>query len=1044
MSSSWLKDFTAPGSEYRGKPFWAWNGKLEPEELRRQIRHMRRMGLGGFFMHSRVGLDTAYLSDDWFRCVDACVEEARALGMEAWMYDEDRWPSGAAGGLVTKNPAYRMRHLTYQILKPGDRPEDRGEVIAVFAARLEGEKAASVRQLPKEGNHKAEKGESLLVFSVKVQGESSWYNGQTYLDTMNPEAVREFIKVTHEAYRKNNGGEFGKTIPGMFTDEPNYAHFYWNGTKGAPQYPWTGKLPEVFRKRYGYDLLEHLPELAFDVEGTSFHKIRHNYFDCITHLFVDSFMRQNGEWCEKNGIAFTGHVNAEDTLTSQSSSVGSCMRCYEHMQAPGMDLLTSRWRVYDTAKQVSSAARQFGNKWRLTETYGCTGWDFPFSGHKALGDWQAALGINLRCQHLSWYTMEGQAKRDYPAGIFYQSPWWDSYVKVEDYFARIHSVMTRGEEVRDLLVIHPVESLWIETGYGERPATAKLNEMFIDLRDSLLTANIDFDYGDEELLSRHASVTAAGGKPLLRMGKATYRAVIVPPLKTIRRSTLELLQKFRAKGGVVVFAGKCPELVDAEPCADAKAFSRECLSAPAKGDKLPQAVETACRLVSIKDKDGKEIDATLHLLREDKDAYYLFVVNTGHAFRRETNAARIYIESAVENRTLSFPEAVVDLACEAKGKPLELNPETGEIFAAEAKSGKDGWKIKTSFPALGSRLFIFPRQADNTEYPVCPKLKDARAQLLKPKNWTPVLSEPNVLVLDRPAYKVANGGWQKSEEVLRVDFAVRDKLEIARRGGAMVQPWAQTDKADGKTTEVSLRYSFDVAALPSGELALAVERPELYSISVNGTNLDTDTVSGWWVDRSLKKIPLDPNLLRSGENELTLTCQYGKQHPGFEIIYLLGDFGVKVDGTDLSLTKPVLSLKIGDWVKQGLPFYSGSLAYAAEFSVRRDKGEKVYLRLNKWRGVAVRVWVNGRDAGVIAWEPSELEITSLLDGEKAEVRIEILGHRRNSHGPLHHAEKWPMWTGPAEYITTGEQWTDDYQLVPCGLLQAPELIWRKS
>ena len=91
------------------------------------------------------------------------------------------------------------------------------------------------------------------------------------------------------------------------------------------------------------------------------------------------------------------------------------MRFYEHMQAPGMDLLTERWRIYDTAKQVSSVARQFGRKWRLTETYGCTGWDFPFAGHKALGDWQTALGINLRCQHLYWYTMKGEAKRDYPA-----------------------------------------------------------------------------------------------------------------------------------------------------------------------------------------------------------------------------------------------------------------------------------------------------------------------------------------------------------------------------------------------------------------------------------------------------------------------------------------------------------------------------------------------------------------------------------------------------------------------------------------------------
>ncbi len=114
----------------------------------------------------------------------------------------------------------------------------------------------------------------------------------------------------------------------------------------------------------------------------------------------------------------------EDTLSQQTAVVGSAMRFYEHMQLPGMDLLTERWRAYTTAKQVSSAGRQFGLRTRLTETYGCTGWDFPFAGHKALGDWQAALGINLRCQHLAWYTMEAEAKRDYPAAISWQSPWW--------------------------------------------------------------------------------------------------------------------------------------------------------------------------------------------------------------------------------------------------------------------------------------------------------------------------------------------------------------------------------------------------------------------------------------------------------------------------------------------------------------------------------------------------------------------------------------------------------------------------------------------
>lgn len=76
MNKKFIQNYISPGHEYRGKPFWAWNGKLEIEELRRQVRIFKEMGFGGFFMHSRIGLATEYLSEEWFKCVDACINEA--------------------------------------------------------------------------------------------------------------------------------------------------------------------------------------------------------------------------------------------------------------------------------------------------------------------------------------------------------------------------------------------------------------------------------------------------------------------------------------------------------------------------------------------------------------------------------------------------------------------------------------------------------------------------------------------------------------------------------------------------------------------------------------------------------------------------------------------------------------------------------------------------------------------------------------------------------------------------------------------------------
>ncbi len=1039
------QEFENPGSSFRGAPFWAWNGKMEPEELRRQVRLMKEMGLGGFFMHSRVGLDTPYLSDEWFDCVRACCEEAKKLGMKAWLYDEDRWPSGAAGGLVTRDPKYRARSLVMEKLSDPRKLKWTKNTVAVFTAKVEGFSAANVHRIPKKKPARLSPGESLLVFSVKIQENSSWYNGYTYLDTLSPEAVRQFIKVTHEVYKKEVGSRFGKSVPGIFSDEPNHNNMLledWEKT-GSVSVPWTDKLPAAFKNRYGYDLLNHLPEIFLDVNGQSVTQPRYHFHDCVTHLFVNSFSRQIGEWCEQNSLLFTGHVLEEDTISRQTNMVGSCMRFYEYMQAPGMDLLTEYWRIFTVAKQVSSVARQFGRKWRLTETYGCTGWDFPFSGHKALGDWQVALGINLRCQHLAWYTMLGEAKRDYPASISYQSPWWKLYSRVEDYFGRTNAVMTQGEEVRDLLVIHPVESMWLlfRADWRENQEVEKQDRIFWKLSDTLLAGHLDFDYGDEDILSRHGRIVKKGGVPNFVIGHASYQSVLAPPMLTMRRTTLELLKRFHKAGGHVTFAGEPPAYIDAVPSTEVKDFAADCQKAPTAGPELVSVLGKNCRRISITGRDGKELGPVLYLLREDKDAFYLFVCNAGQDF---ANSERhIQQEIRVRERNLAFPEVIVRGVPGWQYAPLELNPETGEIVTADTRQTPNGYLIRTSLPKLGSRLFLIPKKPLSTKANPRIHLKEDSRSILDGQDWEVRLSEPNVLPLDRPRLKIADGEWQPENEVLRTDKIIRDSLRLPHRGGAMVQPWAQNKNPRLKSIPVSLLYNFEATATPNGKMLLALEKPRLFRINLNGTPVSVDAECGWWVDRSLRTIPIDSALIRPGENEILLECAYNEKHPGLEIIYLLGDFGAEAVGTRLSLTAPVRSLKLGDWTEQGLPFYSGSVSYLRKIQPVVPEGGRLFIRIPDYRGVAIRILVDGQEAGVRAWEPYEIDITDFVPGQKeVTLAIEIIGHRRNSHGPLHLAGKEPLWFGPAQYATEGKEWQEEYQLVSCGLMAAPEIVVR--
>lgn len=1057
MQTEVSEKFLTPGSAYRGKPFWAWNGKLDPKELRRQIRVMHEMGLGGFFMHSRVGLDTAYLSDDWFECIGACIDEAKKLNMEAWLYDEDRWPSGAAGGLVTKNPKYRAQYLAlYQYDAPSDFSWTK-ETLAAFTAKVKDHEAFDVKRL---ANGKSPKtlatGETILAFVIEHDPCSNWFNGQTYLDTMSHEAVREFIKVTHKEYEKRFGKELGKTVPGIFTDEPCHGAVmgdHGGSGNAVSVIPWTSAFPKHFKKRYGGDVLDHLPEIFFDVDGIAVSRARWQYHDCKTFLFVDAFARQVGDWCDKTGMLFTGHLYAEDSPRSQAQMLGCAMRSYEYMQAPGMDVLTEHWNAYGIAKGVSSAARQFGRRWRLTETDGCTGWDFSFDGRKRLGDWQAALGINLRCQHLAWYTMDSQAKRDFPASISYQSPWWRQYKKVEDYFARLNVIGTTGQEIRDILVLFPVESSWVRynlfTAQGKNydardhagrvlPSLGMIDQSLADVILTLLGYDLDFDLGDEDIMSRHSRVSKGKKGVRLHVGKADYKAVIVPPLATMRSSTLELLRAFRDAGGSVIFTGDPAPYLDAMPSDEVAAFAEKCPSVEAVGPQLSEALK-AFRRVSIKDKENKGVKGALHLLREDKSAFYFFLCHQGDSQRHSKFSAEKHLCETVRVQGAHDFPVTVQLGIETFGAPEEWDLETGERTLADARyTKKDGWTLKTELPTYTGRVFVFPKKKSADNLAKRPGERVYSINSITKKAWNIVLNEPNVLVFNWADY-VIDGKNKGHDEILQIDAAVRKELGVKPRGGAMMQPWAREKKPREETIPVRLAYSFETKAIPSGELCLGIEHPERFRMTLNGQSLSADADMGWWTDLSLRRIPIDPAMLRLGRNVIELETDYTESH-GLESVYLLGNFGATVKGLDKTIIEPTTMLAIGDWVKQGLPFYSGSVVYRTSMMLKKPgAGRRLLLRTPGYCGVAVRVLVDGMEAGIAAWAPNEVDLTTFADGKRHELGIELLGHRRNSHGPFHLKTLWPGWTGPGQFITVEQKC---YGLVPCGLIADPQLVVR--
>lgn len=1038
MNAQIYQQFRNPSNQYRGKLFSMWNGKVEKEELRRQIRMSKQRGFGGFQMFVGVGLEIPYLSDKWFEVIKACCDEAEKNDVEFWLSDEDRWPSGAAGGIVTKDPRFRQKRLQMDIMAP----KEFGwadDILCAFTAKIEGKNATEVKKImPGQDAIRESDDKSVLVFRMVEVAQSNQFNGQTYLDTLSYDAVKQYITVTHEQYKKRLGSLFGKVIKGIFTDEPyhestceplGFWHFHKLAKPTSVQIPWTPSLPEVFLERYGYDILEKIPAVIFDIDGQKINQARHHYHDCKTFLFVDAYARQIGQWCGKNGILYTGHILHETPISAQASTVGSAMRFYEHMQAPGIDCLTDRHTVtnyraeYDTPKQCASVQNQCGKEWMLSELYGCTGWDFSFEGNKAVGDWQAALGVNLR-NVMSWYTMADKAKRDYPCSICYQSPGWEKYNGVEDYFARVNVLMTKGSAVRRLLVIHPIESMWqvIKRDWRNTEEYKKLDTRMMDLGKWLLESQVDFDYGDEELLSRLASVRQKDGKAEFVVGKAAYDVILFPPMLTVRQTTLSIVNKFAKAGGKVVFSGPVPEYVDAKPGAAALELAKQCIKTKFDRAEIIEAVEST-RKISISAPDGGSPQAILYMLREDEARNrYLFLCNTD----RKNQYQNIKIK--------------IRYACPA---PEEWDAVTGQAYLADFTQDGDNIIIKTSFAPSGSRLFVLPSKASK-KLSARPKLTTVRKEKLD-ELWEYALTEPNVVVLDTPRYRINNNQWNGPAEILRIDHKVRDTIEVPRREAVAVQPWAREEKPQSKSGHVELLFEFDIIKIPDSPVSLAIEQPGRFVVRLNGSPVKTEGHSEWWTDKVIRRIPLEMSKLKKGTNTLGLAIDY-TETDGLEMIFLLGDFGVELVGNKPTITKLPARLHVGDWVKQSLPFYSGAVRYETSISKELSENSRVFLELPEFAGTCVCVSVNDKPVKALGWPPYEADITESLGNGPNKLAIEVFSHRRNSFGPLHIVGEGPRpgWTGRGEFVTEGEYWQDAYHLVPCGLLKTPILSYRTN
>jgi hypothetical protein len=1004
-----LERLSSPPASRRPIPFWSWNDKLAPAFLADQAAQMAERGEGGFFMHARGGLETEYLSDEWMTCIKVGIAAARKNGTEAWAYDEEGWPSGFAGGRVPAlGEKYHGRWLSLE--------SSGGELLRRF-----GDRAVYVHRNP------------------------------NYIDVLSADAVKAFIAETHERYRTSLGSDFS-FLKGFFTDEPRLS-----GSIDRDM-PWSPLLPEFFREEYGYELEENLLALFFPEPGHE--ALRYDFWRLVSRLFVSSFMAQIHEWCVRSGCELTGHVMMEESVYVQMANTGGVMPFYEHMDMPGIDWLRRGIGSPIVPKQLGSVAAQLGKSRAITESFALCGWDASPEELRWIAHWQFVNGVNMLCQHLSAYSIRGFRKRDYPPSLFYQQPWWDKYGSFNDYIARLGLFLSEGKSAAHVLLIHPIRSGWVlYDGQSYGLDMRELDANFVRAAEWLSGGHIEYHMGDETIIEAHGS---ADGRELV-VGECRYNAVVLPAMRCVASSTLELLLEFSAAGGDIVSIGELPSLVDGRPSARLSelrkaARSVDFLSASARAA-LPAmaALSPSVRRTGDGSK-AEEIGAVHIAVRDCGKRKLVFLANLD----RESGYGAV----------VELPWGGRVSRCDLEYCSLEtLNAAPA---SAEGVAPGSAWRtIEIELPPMGAQCLVVDTDTAQT-LPADPAAiarpsKPVEPLIIRPEadwEWEIDECDLNAVTLDECEYRMDGGQWLPPKSVI----AIQAELLALRRA-----------------CEVSLRFVFD-SELPDRQepLFLVIERPEDFLIELNGKAVPV-VDRGPWKDRSFRKIDIT-SFAQRGRNVLVLSRKFYQSPRVYEVlygegvyeteknkltydvelesVYLLGDFSVRSRSPFTSgernsihtegpfvLGESVARITSGDLTSRGFAFFSGKISLSRDLGPLKRDGRRIIIDLGHPRAAMVELSLNGKRAALLSWAPFRVDLTDALGEGENRLEILLYSSNRNLLGPHHHSDGESYKVGPdsftgkwswAEKATeafpatdeerTKDYWQGGYSFVTFGLI----------
>jgi len=965
-------EFIDPSAKYRTVPFAVWNGEVTHEKIDRQITELKQSGVGGIFIHPRWGMITEYLDSAWYELVEYTVKSGEEMGLNVWLYDENTFPSGFAGGHVAEQMTDAYQHgqalveVKQNILTPGinttytrvlmkNRTDDSFVDITEQVSDFEG----------KPGEY--------YLYENKAYFPSARYGGYSYVDLIYPGVTEKFIEVTMPGYEQTVGEYFGNSVPGIFTDEPNIKPPSGDGIRYTPD------LFEQFERRWGYKLDENLPSLFNEIGN--WRRVRHNYYQILLQLFIDRWAKPWYNYTEEQNLKWTGHYWEHGWPNPQHG--GDNMAMYAWHQVPGIDMLFNtqeerpdQFGNVRAVKELISVANQMGYQRTLSETYGAAGWEIRFEDLKRLGDWQHTLGVNLMNQHLAYMDIIGDRKHDFPQSFSSHNAWWKHYKVLNDYFGRLCAALASGDQINKVLVIEPTTSAWMYYVPGEENVVMNnIGDRFDSWIRYIEKNQVEYDLGCENIIKDHGSVE----DDLFVINQRKYNVVILPPgTESLDLATWELLKKYIDNGGIVYSVVNFPKFIDGAESADYKTYAeiykinwRHLKNA----EEIPANWYLSEEFVMVDPASIKGLLYHQHRILDDGEV--LFLSN----FDENENAAGTF---------------------RAKGKDvLYMDLFDGSIYKYPHQ--KQGQLLEVTFDITphGSMLFFIPDKEmdfDTYQQPAVIKEQIAGTGEIKVNR-----EQKNTLVLDYP--DIYLNKWENN--MLFYNAAAK----VFRAHGFDANPWSVTAQfksnivdrdtfPEGTGYKARFHFTVDKEFDVQTPLQLSVERPDVFKVFVN--DHEVNALDGeWWLDPEFGLYDIS-ELYKTGKNTIRLEVSPMSVFAELEPVYIIGDFSLESQDKGWKITSTDKQLSTGSWAQQGLPMYSGAVSYTSTFSLDETA---CIVKLSDWFGTVASVLVNGEEAGIIGWKPYQLDISDYVNPGINEITVNIYGSLKNLLGPHHNVTR---------------------------------------